>query len=88
MRSCLACRTKRPKKELIRFIPGPDGLPEYDPTQKKNGRGGYVCNSAECFEKAVKTGAFQRAFKNHFVMDPASYEELFRKLTESRDDAL
>ncbi|MBP3913599.1 MAG: YlxR family protein [Lachnospiraceae bacterium] len=81
-RSCLACRTKKPKRELIRFIEGADGLPEYDPSMKKNGRGAYVCRDFRCFEKALKTGAFQRAFKNSFTADPASYRELFESLKQ------
>ena len=42
MRMCLACRTRRPKNELIRINGNsPD-------------RGKYVCNDPECISKLMK----------------------------------
>ena len=34
---------------------------EADLTGKKNGRGAYLCRSAECLEKAIKIHALDRA---------------------------
>ena len=34
-----------------------------DATGRKNGRGAYICPSAECLRKAVKTRGLDRSFK-------------------------
>ena len=33
-----------------------------DRSGKANGRGAYVCRSAECYKKAVKARRFEKAF--------------------------
>ena len=53
MRMCLGCGEMKPKKELIRAVKSPEGDISIDLTGKKNGRGAYICRSAECFRKAV-----------------------------------
>lgn len=50
-----------PKKELVRVILTPEGSIELDLTGKKNGRGAYICNSAKCLEKAVKTHGLEKS---------------------------
>lgn len=48
---CVACRRRRPKGELLRFLLSPAGV-KLDPTGKKPGRGAYVCkDSPSCFEE-------------------------------------
>ncbi len=61
MRMCVACREMKPKKELIRIVRTPEGPVEADLTGKKNGRGAYLCRSAECLEKAIRIHALDRA---------------------------
>ena len=63
MRMCVACREMKPKKELIRIVRTPEGPVEADLTGKKNGRGAYLCRSAECLETAWKRKSFNRAFQ-------------------------
>lgn len=43
LRTCVVCREKRPKRELLRVVRTPEGEVTIDPTGKLNGRGGYVC---------------------------------------------
>lgn len=62
LRMCLACRTSKPKSEMIRVVKTPMGF-VIDPTGKLNGRGAYVCNNAECIEKCVKSKSFNKSFK-------------------------
>ncbi|MBQ7448023.1 MAG: YlxR family protein [Eubacterium sp.] len=62
-RMCVGCRQMIDKKDLIRLVRTPEGSYELDPTGKKNGRGAYICQKAECMEKAVKNNGFQRSFK-------------------------
>ena len=60
-RMCVGCREMKEKKTLLRVVRNPEGTVELDLTGKKSGRGAYICNSRECFEKAVKTHALSRA---------------------------
>jgi len=43
VRTCIGCKFKRPKKEMIRIIRTPDKKIEIDRTGKKSGRGAYIC---------------------------------------------
>lgn len=52
MRMCVGCKELKPKKELLRIVALPTGIIELDRTGKKSGRGVYICNSSECFQKA------------------------------------
>ena len=62
MRMCLGCGEMKPKKELMRVVKSPEGEISLDFTGKKNGRGAYICRSAECFEKARKMRRFEKSF--------------------------
>jgi len=63
MRQCLGCREMKPKKELIRVVRAPDGLVSLDFKGKNPGRGAYVCKSADCLKKAVRSKALSRALE-------------------------
>ena len=63
MRMCVGCRAMHPKAELIRAVKTAEGEVVLDATGKKNGRGAYICRNAECFEKARKARALDRAFE-------------------------
>ena len=76
MRMCTGCMEMKPKKELIRVVKNKEGEVSVDLTGKKAGRGAYICKSASCLEKAVKT---KRLVINlEVVID----EELLNKLKE------
>lgn len=60
MRQCIACRTQRPKRELLRIVRDPEGVLFYDSKGKVSGRGAYLCVSANCLDKAVKNKLFPR----------------------------
>jgi predicted RNA-binding protein YlxR (DUF448 family) len=47
MRTCVVCREKKPKRELLRVVRTPAGDVVVDVTGKTNGRGGYVCASGD-----------------------------------------
>jgi len=61
-RSCVACRIKGAKGELLRIAEGPEG-PVLDYLEKLPGRGAYVCPRAACITKALDPGVLSRAFK-------------------------
>ena len=60
-RMCVGCREMKEKRELLRVVHTPDGTVFLDRTGKANGRGAYVCKSAQCLQKAVKTRQLERA---------------------------
>lgn len=61
MRTCIACKTSKPKKELIRVVKFNEEI-KLDLTGKANGRGAYVCNDVECIKKLKKGKLLNRAF--------------------------
>lgn len=79
LRRCSGCGESKPKKELIRVVRTPEGGVELDPTGKKNGRGAYICRSAECLKKAEKAKRFDRTFETQ--VPPEVYEALRKELT-------
>lgn len=62
LRSCVACRTSRPKGELVRVHPVAGGRLDVD-LGGGSGRGAYVCPRHACLEQAVKRGEFGRCLK-------------------------
>ena len=62
-RTCVACRTARPKRELARIVRTPDRRIVVDPTGRLSGRGAYVCVGMECLTLAIKKGALARALE-------------------------
>ena len=75
MRTCIACRTVKPKKELIRVVKSGEEI-SLDKTGKKNGRGAYVCDSADCIAKIKKQKLLNKVFA-------CSVEDsVYEKLTE------
>jgi len=78
-RTCIVCRQKGDKDNFIRFVRGNDGVISLDKTQKKSGRGCYVCASDCCIEKFKKTKALNRAFKTNVPEE--TYDRLLQELS-------
>jgi predicted RNA-binding protein YlxR (DUF448 family) len=51
-RTCVGCRTRRPKAELVRVARRPDGVVTAHPAGTAPGRGAYVCRDRGCLELA------------------------------------
>ena len=64
----MACGTLAAKADLRRVVLV-DGRVEADLTQRRPGRGAYVCDR-ECAEQAVRRGAFNRSFRSAVRPDP------------------
>lgn len=79
-RTCLGCRSVKPKKELVRIVRTPDGEVVVDPTGKKSGRGAYICPSLQCLEKAFKGAVLAQALE--FEITTAIKEDLKNKLLD------
>jgi uncharacterized protein len=62
-RTCLGCKSVKPKKELIRMVRTPEGEILVDPTGKKSGRGVYTCASIDCLEASFKGSMLDKALE-------------------------
>jgi predicted RNA-binding protein YlxR (DUF448 family) len=62
-RTCLGCRARRPKGELVRLVRRPDGRIVVDRGARLPGRGAYVCAEAGCVERALRPGKLVHAFR-------------------------
>lgn len=62
-RTCVGCRIKRPKRELLRIVRTSDGGIEVDSGGKAPGRGAYVCRDSACAAKATKKGTLARGLR-------------------------
>ena len=74
MRMCVACREMRPKAELLRVVKPQDGQAHIDFT----GRGAYICPSEDCFKRARKTRALERALETS--ISPEVFDALEEQL--------
>ncbi len=83
MRQCLGCREMKPKPELLRVVRSPEGDVSLDPRGKKPGRGAYVCRSADCLRRAVKSRALSRALEAQI---PDEVMERLAAAMEADDD--
>ena len=64
MRKCVGCGEMKEKKEMIRVLKTPEDEIILDTTGRANGRGAYICNSAECLGKAIKNKGLERSLKS------------------------
>lgn len=60
-RTCVGCREVMPKRKMIRIVRTADGV-QVDPTSKLAGRGAYMHDRRECWERGLK-GALTHALK-------------------------
>ena len=62
-RTCTGCGEKKNKNELIRVVKDKEGNISVDRTGRANGRGAYICDNAQCLEKAIKTKRLEKTFE-------------------------
>jgi predicted RNA-binding protein YlxR (DUF448 family) len=70
LRTCIGCRTVRPKSELVRLVVKGDGRVAPDPSRAAPGRGAYLCPGRGCLQAAVKRGRLARAFRGPVEIAP------------------
>jgi predicted RNA-binding protein YlxR (DUF448 family) len=63
MRTCIACRESKPKRELLRVVRTPDEHVLLDASGKKAGRGAYLCAKLSCWEHALKRKRLEQEFE-------------------------
>jgi hypothetical protein len=62
-RTCVGCRSVLPKRQLLRLVRTPGGDVALDPTGKAAGRGAYLHDRRECWDKALSSRALDQALK-------------------------
>lgn len=62
VRTCVVCKEKDDKRQLLRLVRTDDGV-QVDAGGKMNGRGAYVCDKEECWDRIVRTDILSRALK-------------------------
>ncbi len=53
-RTCVICRERRERGELLRIVRTPEGRVVFDETGRMNGRGAYVCGDADHWGATVR----------------------------------
>jgi len=81
----VGCREVLSKRVLMRLVRTDDGV-VCDPTGKANGRGAYVHDQRECWEKALK-GNLEKALRTTISEENRrSLVEIMNSLKTSQDE--
>ena len=80
MRTCIACREVKPKKEMLRVVRTSEGEILADPTGKLAGRGAYICPDEACFKKARKSNRIANILE--CCIPEEIYDEMQKRIAE------
>jgi uncharacterized protein len=85
-RTCVGCREVMPKRKMVRIVRTADGV-QVDPTSKLAGRGAYMHDRRECWERGLK-GALGHALKTTLTSeDRIRLEEFMNTLPVEMETA-
>ncbi|RLD04617.1 MAG: YlxR family protein [Chloroflexi bacterium] len=76
-RTCVGCRETLAKQTLTRIVRSPEGV-QVDLTGKLSGRGAYLHNQRECWDKALK-GALANALRTKISAEERTALEEYSK---------
>ncbi len=62
MRTCIACRGEKPKREMLRIVRNAEGAVSLDFSGKMPGRGAYICSDVACIRLLGKKKLLNKAF--------------------------
>ncbi len=62
-RTCVVCRTTAEKRALTRLVRTPDDGVHVDPTGKRSGRGAYLCDNPDCWDRALTSDVLAKALR-------------------------
>lgn len=68
VRTCVVCRQKAAKRALVRVVRTTHGV-QVDSSGKLNGRGAYLCDRKDCWERAVTTDILAKALRSPLTTD-------------------
>ena len=75
-RTCIGCRTARPKESLVRLVRGPAGNVVVDSKGRERGRGAYVCPDPACLAQGLERRRLAHAFKRPCEVGASLAEEV------------
>ena len=78
MRSCIACRTKTAKRELLRIVAEPNGSIVFDSGGKLSGRGAYMCPACAGSAGSIKRGRLEQTLRKKIA--DSQWEEVVADL--------
>lgn len=78
LRTCVGCRSVRPKRELVRLVRAGNAV-EIDRRQRMPGRGAYLCREQRCWSAGVAKRGLDRTLK--LSLSAATRQELLRVFT-------
>jgi len=78
-RTCVSCRKKGIKGELIKLTNSPQGI-IIDYSERLPGRGAYVCPEMPCIGKVLKDGVLSKVFKES--IKPPKLEDFVAELEQ------
>lgn len=76
MRTCIACRQEKEKREMLRIVRNSEGTIALDFSGKLQGRGAYLCKEPECVKKLKRQKLLNKSF-SCFVPD-----EIYQRIEE------
>lgn len=82
-RTCIGCNTQKIKKDLIRIVKNAEGEVKLDKSGKLPGRGAYICDNIECFNKAIRSKRLERCFE--MKIEENVYQELQQEIEKKVD---
>ncbi len=62
LRTCIACRQEKEKREMLRIVRNAQGQILLDFSGKLPGRGAYICNGEACIKKLRKQRLLHKTF--------------------------
>jgi predicted RNA-binding protein YlxR (DUF448 family) len=80
-RTCVACRSVRAKRDLVRIVRSPSGELAVDLRGKATGRGAYLDPDASCLERGLREGAIAKALE--VTIDAGTAERLRKELDDA-----
>ncbi len=90
VRTCIGCRQRAAKSELLRVVAGSDaeGRPAIrpDPDGRAPGRGAHLHPTAECLDRATRRRAFTRALRVSVPLSDAWLRAHLARTTEFTTD--
>jgi predicted RNA-binding protein YlxR (DUF448 family) len=72
VRTCVGCRRRAPKGELLRVIRAGEGKLRVDPSGSAPCRGAYIHPRQDCLEEAARRGGFARSFRTSLAREEAA----------------
>lgn len=80
-RTCVACRSVRAKRDLVRIVRAPSGELAVDLRGKAPGRGAYLDPDAACLERGLADGAIAKALE--VTIDDSTKDRLRREISDA-----